>query len=56
MKISMMKNKINEVTIAEPCTQKWDEMDQGEGFKFCKACGKNVSNLLKGVSRKLNLT
>ncbi|MEH3114673.1 carboxypeptidase-like regulatory domain-containing protein [Pedobacter terrae] len=37
-----MKNKINEVTIAEPCTQNWDEMEKGEGFKFCSACSKNV--------------
>jgi len=42
MKISMMKNKINEVTIAEPCTQNWDEMDKSEGFNFCKVCSKNV--------------
>ncbi|QNR85595.1 hypothetical protein H9N25_03730 [Pedobacter riviphilus] len=38
----MMKTRINEVTIAEPCLQNWDEMDKGEGFNFCKACSKNV--------------
>ncbi|WP_029275349.1 hypothetical protein [Pedobacter borealis] len=37
-----MKTRINEVTIAEPCLQNWDEMDKGEGFNFCKACSKNV--------------
>lgn len=37
-----MKTIINEVTIAEPCLQNWDEMDKGEGFNFCKACSKNV--------------
>lgn len=37
-----MKTRINEVTIAEPCLQNWDEMDKGEGFSFCKACSKNV--------------
>lgn len=42
MKISTMKARINEVTIAEPCLQNWDEMDKGEGFNFCKACSKNV--------------
>ncbi|WP_406825931.1 hypothetical protein [Pedobacter sp. KACC 23697] len=38
----MMKNKINEVSIAGPCTQNWDEMAQSEGFNFCKVCSKNV--------------
>lgn len=42
MKISLMKNKINEVTIAEPCTQNWDEMEKSDGFRFCSACNKNV--------------
>lgn len=42
MKISTMKTRINEVTIAEPCLQNWDEMDKGAGFNFCKACSKNV--------------
>ncbi|SDG48918.1 hypothetical protein SAMN05421827_10747 [Pedobacter terrae] len=37
-----MKNKINEVTIAEPCAQNWDEMIKGEGFNFCTACSKKV--------------
>jgi hypothetical protein len=37
-----MKTRINEVTIAEPCSQNWDEMDKGAGFNFCKACSKNV--------------
>jgi len=37
-----MKTRINEVTIAEPCLQNWDEMEKGEGFNFCKACSKNV--------------
>lgn len=37
-----MKNKINEVTIAEPCAQNWDEMIKGEGFNFCIACSINV--------------
>lgn len=37
-----MKTRINEVTIAEPCLQNWDEMDKGDGFNFCKACSKNV--------------
>lgn len=37
-----MKNKINEMTIAEPCAQNWDEMIKGEGFNFCTACSKNV--------------
>jgi len=37
-----MKNKISEITIAEPCLQNWDEMEKGEGFNFCKACNKNV--------------
>jgi hypothetical protein len=37
-----MKTRINEVTIAEPCLQNWDEMEKGEGFNFCNACSKNV--------------
>ncbi|WP_145855921.1 carboxypeptidase-like regulatory domain-containing protein [Pedobacter suwonensis] len=37
-----MKNKIIEVTIPEACTENWDEMGQCEGFRFCKACSKNV--------------
>eukprot|EP01012_Entosiphon_sulcatum_P049988 TRINITY_DN68732_c0_g1_i1.p1 TRINITY_DN68732_c0_g1~~TRINITY_DN68732_c0_g1_i1.p1 ORF type:complete len:226 (-),score=30.64 TRINITY_DN68732_c0_g1_i1:587-1264(-) len=37
-----MKTRINEVTIAEPCSQNWDEMEKGAGFNFCKACSKNV--------------
>jgi len=37
-----MKTRINEVNIAEPCLQNWDEMEKGEGFNFCKACSKNV--------------
>ncbi|TBO43908.1 peptidase associated/transthyretin-like domain-containing protein [Pedobacter kyonggii] len=37
-----MKTRINEVTIAEPCLQNWDEMEKGVGFNFCKACSKNV--------------
>lgn len=37
-----MKTRINEVTIAEPCAQNWDEMEKGAGFNFCKACSKNV--------------
>ncbi|MGM9478580.1 carboxypeptidase-like regulatory domain-containing protein [Pedobacter sp. GSP4] len=37
-----MKTRINEVTIAEPCQQNWDEMEKGAGFGFCKACSKNV--------------
>ena len=37
-----MKTRINEVAIAEPCLQNWDEMDKREGFNFCKACSKNV--------------
>ena len=37
-----MKARINEVTIAEPCLQNWDEMEKGAGFNFCTACSKNV--------------
>jgi len=37
-----MKARINEVTIAEPCFQNWDEMEKGAGFNFCTACSKNV--------------
>jgi hypothetical protein len=37
-----MKMRINEVTIAEPCLQNWDEMEKGAGFNFCTACSKNV--------------
>jgi len=37
-----MKASINEVTIAEPCLQNWDEMEKGAGFNFCTACSKNV--------------
>lgn len=37
-----MKATIKEVTIADPCTQNWDEMEKGAGFNFCKACSKNV--------------
>jgi hypothetical protein len=37
-----MKMRINEVTIAEPCLQNWDEMEKREGFNFCNACSKNV--------------
>ncbi|GAA4198412.1 hypothetical protein GCM10022289_07090 [Pedobacter jeongneungensis] len=37
-----MKTRINEVTIAEPCSQNWDEMEKGAGFNFCTACSKNV--------------
>jgi hypothetical protein len=37
-----MKPRINEVTIAEPCLQNWDEMEKGAGFNFCTACSKNV--------------
>jgi len=41
-KTTTMKTRINEVTIAEPCLQNWDEMEKGEGFNFCTACSKNV--------------
>lgn len=37
-----MKTRINEVTIAEPCSQNWDKMEKGAGFNFCTACSKNV--------------
>ncbi len=37
-----MKVPFNEITIAEPCTQNWDEMEKAAGFNFCKACSKNV--------------
>lgn len=37
-----MKVPFNEITIAEPCTQNWDEMEKGAGFNFCTACSKNV--------------
>jgi hypothetical protein len=37
-----MKTRINEVTIAEPCLQNWEEMEKGDGFNFCNACSKNV--------------
>lgn len=37
-----MKTQITEITIAEPCTQNWDEMEKGSGFNFCAACSKNV--------------
>ena len=37
-----MKVPFNEITIAEPCTQNWEEMQKGSGFNFCAACSKNV--------------
>ncbi|RZK64597.1 MAG: hypothetical protein EOO95_10650, partial [Pedobacter sp.] len=37
-----MKNSNALVTIAEPCTQNWEEMDQKDGFNFCQACNKCV--------------
>jgi len=37
-----MKVPFTEITIAEPCTQNWDEMEKGAGFNFCTACSKNV--------------
>ncbi|WP_412467899.1 hypothetical protein [Pedobacter sp. KLB.chiD] len=37
-----MKTEINEVTIAEPCAQNWNEMKKYEGFSFCSVCSKNV--------------
>ncbi|MBO9673834.1 MAG: hypothetical protein J7577_10355 [Sphingobacteriaceae bacterium] len=37
-----MKAPFNEISIAEPCLQNWDEMEKGAGFNFCKACSKNV--------------
>lgn len=37
-----MKVPFNEITIAEPCKQNWDEMEKGSGFNFCAACSKNV--------------
>ncbi|OWK71101.1 hypothetical protein [Pedobacter sp. AJM] len=37
-----MKNSPAQVTIAEPCTQHWDEMEKESGFAFCTACSKNV--------------
>jgi len=37
-----MKAPFNEISIAEPCLQNWDEMEKGAGFNFCRACSKNV--------------
>ncbi|RDC55541.1 hypothetical protein DU508_14755 [Pedobacter chinensis] len=37
-----MKNSQAQITIAEPCSQNWDEMDKREGFNFCQACNKCV--------------
>jgi len=37
-----MKVPFKEISIAEPCTQNWDEMEKGAGFNFCAACSKNV--------------
>lgn len=37
-----MKNSNALVTIAEPCIQNWEEMDQKDGFNFCQACNKCV--------------
>lgn len=42
LKPTPMKTRISEITIAEPCTQNWDEMEKGAGFNFCTACSKNV--------------
>lgn len=37
-----MKHTTQQVTIAEPCSQNWEEMDQQNGFNFCQACNKCV--------------
>jgi len=38
----MMNNRNPQITITEPCTQKWEEMDKKDGFNFCQACNKCV--------------
>ena len=37
-----MKNLKAQVTIEEPCSQNWEEMNQKDGFNFCEACHKCV--------------
>lgn len=37
-----MKAKSRAVTIAAPCTQNWEHMEQHEGHNFCKVCQKCV--------------
>jgi len=37
-----MKARSREITIAEPCTQSWEQMQQHNGHNFCDACQKCV--------------
>jgi len=39
-----MKTKAISITIPEPCTQKWDLMEQRNGHKFCSSCQKTVAD------------
>lgn len=37
-----MKGLSTQVTIAEPCTQKWERMQKYDGHNFCESCQKCV--------------
>ncbi|WP_231427647.1 carboxypeptidase-like regulatory domain-containing protein [Pedobacter sp. Leaf250] len=37
-----MKNAQPQISIAEPCNQNWEDMNQKDGFNFCQACNKCV--------------
>lgn len=37
-----MKARSRELTITEPCTQSWEQMQQHDGHNFCDACQKCV--------------
>lgn len=42
VKYTKMKNSQPQITIAEPCSQNWDEMEKKDGYNFCEACNKCV--------------
>ncbi|TCD08518.1 hypothetical protein EZ449_11785 [Pedobacter frigidisoli] len=37
-----MKNPQPQISIAEPCSQNWEEMEKRDGYNFCEACSKCV--------------
>jgi len=39
-----MKNKIQKISISNPCLQKWNSMKDIGDAKFCSNCNKNVRN------------
>ncbi|MBC7861678.1 MAG: hypothetical protein IAF38_01815 [Bacteroidia bacterium] len=39
-----MKQRSFKLTIPEPCTQSWDEMEQRKGGRYCLSCSKVVTD------------